>query len=146
MTSPAAHALIRPTLETKFHIDYDWWQRADRELEVYLRGHLCPDHQQAFVGTDVAAVFDHVDPKTGEVRQVAGIQQVLMSHCSRLPNYISPQSSLVDAVFRILLANGNVPVSSIDLGQRLGRPPQTILRTLSSPRVYKGIRPVMVAG
>jgi hypothetical protein len=144
MTSPAAHALIRPTLETKFHIDYDWWQRADRELEVYLRGHLCPDHQQAFVDTDVAAVFDHVDPKTGEVRQVAGIQQVLMSHCSRLPNYISPQSSLVDAVFRILLANGNVPVSSIDLGQRLARPPQTILRTLSSPRVYKGIRPVMV--
>ena len=77
---------------------------------------------------------------------MAAIQQVLMSHCSRLPNYISPQSSLVDAVFRILLANGNVPVSSIDLGQRLGRPPQTILRTLSSPRVYKGIRPVMAGG
>jgi hypothetical protein len=143
MTTSAGHALVRPTLETRFHIDYDWWKRADRELDVYLRSHLCPDHQQALAASDAGAVYDHVDPKTGEVRQVAGIQQVLMSHCSHLPGYISPQSSLVDAVFRILLANGNVPVSATELGQTLKRPAQTILRTLSSPRVYKGIRPYL---
>jgi hypothetical protein len=141
--SPSAHALVRPTLGTRFHIDYDWWDRADRDLDVYLRSHLCPDHQQSLSGMDATAVFDHVDAETGEVRQVAGIQQILMSHCSRQPGYIGPQSTLVDAVFRILLANGNTPVSSEELGQRLGRPPQTILRTLSSPRVYKGIRPLL---
>lgn len=146
MTTPAVYSLIRPSIETKFHIDYGWWQRADRELEVYLRSALCPDHQQAFSGTDAAAVYDHVDPRTGEVRQVAGVQQVLMSHCSKLPGYIAPQSSLVDAVFRTLLANGNLPVSSNELAEKLGRPPQTILRTLSGPRVYKGIRPVPVGG
>ncbi|HSB90284.1 MAG TPA: hypothetical protein VLD63_09715 [Anaerolineales bacterium] len=141
MTSAAT--LVRPTLATPFHIDYEWWKRADRELEVYLRSHLCADHQQAFAGSDAVAVFDHVDPRTGEVRQVAGIQQILMSHCSHLPGYISPQSTLVDAVFRILLANGNTPVSSTELGEILHRPAQTILRTLSSARVYKGIRPIL---
>ncbi len=146
MTSPAAHTLVRPTLETRFHIDYDWWKRADRELDVYLRSHLCPDHQQALAGAEASVVFDHVDPRTGEVRQVAGMQQILMSHCSHLPDYIGPQSTLVDAVFRTLLANGNTPVSSIELGEALHRPPPTILRTLSSPRVYKGIRPVLADG
>lgn len=144
MSGPAAtQMLVRPTVETRFHIDYDWWDRSDRDLDVYLRSHLCPDHQQALSGLDAAAVFDHVDAETGEVRQVAGVQQVLMTHCSQQAEYIRPQSSLVDAVFRILLANGNTPVSSIELGQRLSRPPQTILRTLSGPRIYKGIRPYL---
>ena len=44
--------LVRPTLETKFHIDYDWWDRADRDLEVYLRSHLCPEHQEKYVELD----------------------------------------------------------------------------------------------
>lgn len=139
---PAPHGLLRPTVDTKFHIDYEWWQRADREVEVFLRDYLCPEHRESLASIDGELRFDAVDPTTAEVRPVSGIQQVLMSHCARQPNYIPEHSSLVDAVFRILLANGNTPVSSAELGQRLSRPPMTILRTLSAPRVYKGIRPV----
>jgi len=39
------------------------------------------------------------------------------------------------------MANGNAPLSCLELGQQLGRPPETILRTLTGPRVYRGIRP-----
>lgn len=144
MTAPLpSHPLVRPTPETRFHIDYGWWERADRELEIYLLGQLCPEHQKAFADLDARAMVDHVDPDTGEVRQVPGIQHALITHCARLPDYVTPQTSLVNAVFRLFLANGNTPMTSIEMGEALGRPATLILRTFSTPRVYKGIRPLL---
>jgi hypothetical protein len=137
----ASTLLVRPTLETAFHIDYDWWDRADRDLEVYLRSHLCPEHQEAFAGVESGALVDHVDPETAEVTRVPGIQHTLITHCAQQPDYITPQTTLVNAVFRVFLANGNTPLTAQELGDRLGRSPRTILRTLSGLRVYKGIRP-----
>jgi len=136
-----ARVLVRPTVDTKFHIDTAWWARADRELEVYLIGQLCAEHQAAFADMDSQAMIDVVDPETGEVRQLPGIQHVLISHCAKQPDYLTPQTSLVNAVFRLFLANGNTPLTPQEMQERLGKPANTILRTLSSPRVYKGIRP-----
>ncbi len=136
-----ARVLVRPTVDTKFHIDSAWWARADREMEVYLLGQLCPEHQAAFADMDSRAMIDVVDPDTGEVRQMPGIQHTLISHCAKQPDYLTPQTSLVNAVFRLFLANGNTPLSPAEMQERLGKPAPTILRTLSSPRVYKGIRP-----
>jgi hypothetical protein len=48
---------------------------------------------------------------------------------------------LVDAVFRLFLANGNTPLNAVELGEELGRQPNIILRTLSGTRVYRGLRP-----
>ncbi|HEY42843.1 MAG TPA: hypothetical protein G4O11_02560 [Anaerolineae bacterium] len=137
--------LVRPTLETKFHIDYDWWERADRDLEIYLRSHLCSEHQETYADLDADVMVDYVDPETAEVTRVAGIQHTLISHCARQPNYLTPQTSLVNAVFRIFLANSNTPLTPIELAERLDRSPQMILRTFSGPRVYKGIRPYTVS-
>jgi hypothetical protein len=137
----ASQALIRPALTTKFRIDYSLWDRADRDLEVYLRSHLCPTHQESYAKIDADATIDHVDPKTAEVIQVTGIQHVLISHCATEPDYITPQTSLVDAVFRVFLANGNNPLSPVELSEIVGRPARMILRTFSGQRVYKGIRP-----
>jgi hypothetical protein len=135
--------LVRPTLKTRFHIDYDWWERADRDLDVYLRSHLCPEHQEAFADLDAQSLVDHIDPKTAEVTKVRAIQHTLISHCAQLEDYVTPQTTLVNALFRIFLANSNTPLSPEELGRRTGRPAQMILRTLSGRRVYKGIRPVM---
>jgi hypothetical protein len=135
--------LVRPTLETKFHIDYRWWERADRELEIYLLGQLCPEHQRLYADMDTKAMVDHVDPVTAEVRRVRGIEHALITHCSKQPDYLTPQTSLVNAVFRMFLANGNTALTAVEMGERLGRPAPTILRTLSTPHVYKGIRPYL---
>jgi hypothetical protein len=140
---PPASLLVRPTLKTKFQIDYAWWDRADRDLEVYLRGHLCPEHREAFADADANTLVDHVDPETAEVSRVAGIQHTLISHCAQQDDYLTPQTSMVDAVFRVFLANGNSPLSPEELGERIERPARTILRTFSGRRVYKGIRPLI---
>jgi hypothetical protein len=83
-----------------------------------------------------------VDPETAEVRPMDGLQHMLLSHCSHQPGFITDHTALVDGVFRVLLANGNAPMKSKQLAQHLGKSADTILRTISGPRVYKGIRPV----
>jgi len=72
---------------------------------------------------------------------VEGVQNALMTHCVKQPDFLTSQTALVEAVFRLFLTNGNIPMSSGELGTRLKRPPETILRTLAGARVYKGIRP-----
>jgi hypothetical protein len=133
--------LTRPTLETKFHIDYNWWDRADRELDIYLRSHLCEEHQEAYSEMEGDAKVDTIHPETAEVTRVLGIQHTLITHCAVQDDYLTPQTTLVNAVFRVFLANGNTPLTPEELGDKLSRPARMILRTLSSPRVYKGIRP-----
>ncbi len=146
MTPPETlrtNRLVRPTVETKFHIDYKTWDRADRELLVYLRSHLCPVHQESYSESESDIVVDYVDPDSAEVTRLAGIQHILVSHCSRQADYINPATPLVNAVFRVFLANNNTPLTVQELGQILDRRSDTILRTLSGRRVYKGIRPYL---
>jgi hypothetical protein len=37
--------------------------------------------------------------------------------------------------------NGNTPMSTDELSKRLGRPADTILKTIAGSRVYRGLRP-----
>lgn len=135
-------SLIKPSLQTPFHIDFDWWQKNERDWHVYLRSLLCPEHQEVFADVQEGELIDWVDPRTAEVKPVDGIQHTLMAHCARRPDFVTEQTAMVEAVFRLFLTNENMPMTSDDLGTHLNRPPLTILRTLSGPRVYKGIRPL----
>ena len=134
-------SIVRPTLETPYHIDFEWWGKSDRDWRVYLRSYLCQKHQQVFADMSSDGLVDWVDPDTAEVRKVDGLQQVLISHCAKQEEFIMRQTTLVDSVFRIFLANGNQPLTPVDLSRQLGRDPLTILKTISGVRVYKGLRP-----
>jgi hypothetical protein len=134
-------SLLKPTIKTPFHIDFDWWKKNERDWHVFLRSLLCPEHQQAFAETEEGGLIDWIDPKTAEVKQVDGIQHALMSHCALQPGFSDSHTAMVEAVFRIFLVNGNIPMSADDLAKKLERPADTILRTISGPRVYRGLRP-----
>jgi hypothetical protein len=135
-------SLVKPTTQTRFHIDFAWWGEKDRDWRVYLQSLLCPDHQAAFAELPGDKVVDFVDPITAEVQQVDGLQHVLISHCAREPGFITTRTTMVDAVFRTFLANGNTPMSPTELAVQLNRPPDLILRTLTGERVYRGLRPI----
>jgi hypothetical protein len=130
-------------LQTHFHIDFDWWSHVDRDWRVYLRSYLFSEHQDAYADTGLDEMIDWVDPETAEVQQVDGVQHILISHCARQESFISEQTTLVDSVFRIFLANGNTPMTPVELAAALKRQPEMILRTLTGPRVYKGLRPCL---
>ncbi len=140
MSELIRHSLVRPSLKTHFHIDFEWWAKNDCNWRIHLRNLLCQEHQALLSNLDDEFI-DWVDPETAEVRQVDGLQHVLRTHCAKQSDFIDPRTSLVEAVFRVFLANDNTPLTPIELAERLGRPPEIILRTLSGPQVYKGLRP-----
>jgi len=135
-------SLLKPTTATPFHIDFEWWEKNDRDWHVFLRSLLCAEHQQSLADLPEETRIDWIDPKTAEVTQVDGIQHALMDHCALQPEFVNARTTVVEAVFRVLLVNGNQPMSAEQLGKKLGRPAETILRTLAGPRVYRGLRPL----
>jgi hypothetical protein len=97
-------SLVKPTLETPFHIDFSWWSQRDREWRVYLRSLLSPGDQERFadiINGDV--LVDWVDPETGEVQQVDGLQHVLISHTAQQEGFLDKRTAVVEAVFRLFL-------------------------------------------
>ena len=135
--------LLKPTLDTPFHISQEWWEQEERDFRIELRAHLCPEHQRVYKDHFDTEFIDWVDERTGEVTRVDGLQYLIREHCSKDPGYLGPDVSLVDAVFRVFLANGNRPLTCRELAEYIGQPAERILRTLSGRRVYKGLRPVL---
>ncbi len=72
-------SLVKPTIDTPFKIDFDWWMNHDRDWRVYLRSFLCEEHQKVFENLSNDELIDWVDPDTAEVTQVDGLQHVLIS-------------------------------------------------------------------
>ena len=143
MAEAKKFSLMKPTIKTPFHIDFDWWQENENDWHVHLSSLLCDVHQQMFLNWDPDQYIDWVDPVSAEVIPMDSLQQVLMTHCAKEPDFLTDHTTLVDGVFRVLLSTGNTPTTSEELGTKLGKQPDTILKTISSGRVYKGIRPIL---
>ena len=139
-------SLLKPTTATPFHIDFDWWEKNDRDWHVFLRSLLCAEHQQSLADVSEESKIDWIDPVTAEVKQVDGIQHALMHHCALQPEFVDAKTTVVEAVFRLMLVNGNQPRSPAELSEKLGKPADTILRTIGGQRVYRGLRPYTPAG
>ena len=135
-----SHALKRITPDTRFYVDYSWWDESNLDLKTYLFNRLNIG-EDVELDTNVEEI-DLVDASTGEVRRVDGFQYMIQSYFNQLPEDFMARTSLVDAAFCLLLANANQPMTGRELAERLQRPIDVVIRTLSGPRIYQGIRPV----
>ena len=133
-------SLVRPTTETQFHIDFDWWRETDANWRIFLFEFLCEKHQENFRDKADTVKIDAVDPETAEVKSVDGFLHELINHCAKQPEFINESMPMVAQIFRIFLSNGNKPLSSDELAELINRPARTILATLTGPQIYKGIR------
>jgi hypothetical protein len=134
---------VKPTIDTKFHIDFDWWSQEGRNFRIHLLSHLCQECQARYKDYREAELIDWIDPDTAEVSQVDGLWHSLRICCSYKPEYINEHTPLTTAIFRTFLASGNEPLSSSELAEQLHKPAETILRTIGGFRVYSGIKPVV---
>jgi hypothetical protein len=133
---------IKPTIETKFHIDFDWWRQQGRDLGVHLRMLLCSEDSATYANSP-AREIDWVSPDTGEVKRVDALWEVVRGHCSRQPEFITDHTPLTAAIFRAFVANDNTPLTPVELHQLLGRKSANlILGTIAGSQVYQGIKPV----
>lgn len=132
----------RPTVDTKFHIDLDWWKRQNRDIRIFLAQSLCEECREVYADLRDLGEVDSVDPETAEVVREDALWGTLRSCCSTRPSYITPNTPIIDSIFLTFAANGNKPLSPRELHDRLDRrPPETILRMLTGGKVYLGIRP-----
>jgi len=133
---------VRPSLDTKFHIDFDWWNEQGKSLRVTLASHLCAACHKKHAD-DAPQAMDWVDPQTGEVKQVDVLWHTLRTCCSQQKGFITPQTPLTTAVFLSLVANDNTPMTPVELHQMLApRSADLILRTIGRRQIYYGIKPI----
>ena len=133
--------IVKPTVNTKFHIDYDWWERENNDLRAYMLTHLSPEVREKFEGREEFEIVDYIDPQTGEVHRLDELG-LAIQEAAKQDDFITLQTSLVDSVFRVFLSNGNVPRTPRELEDDTGRDARTILKTFGGIRIYRGIRPV----
>lgn len=138
---PLSHR-VKPTLDTRFHIDYEWWNREDRDLRTYKISHLPPDQRTRFETVHEQDMIDWIDAETAEVHRMDALEQAL-EMATQDPQFITDRTTLVDAIFRVFLRNRNKPLSPEELSKMINRPAMTILKTLAGGQVYKGIRPLI---
>jgi hypothetical protein len=135
-------SLVKPTVDTPFHIDFDWWKETDSNWRIFLLSFLCEKHQEVFTNKSDSMIIDAIDPETAEVNSVDGLLYTLMNHCAKKGDFIPKNLPLIGRVFRIFLANGNEPLTPSQLSEIAKKPARTILVTIGGYKVYKGIRPI----
>jgi methyltransferase-like protein len=133
--------LKRVDADTKFNIDYEWWDKSQLDLKTYLYSRLSIG-DEANLDTEAEEV-DLVHSETGEVRRVDGFQYVVQTYFNQLPEDFVAKTSLVDAVFYVLLANANQPMSVAEIAERVQRSVPVVLKTIGGTTVYQGIRPIL---
>ena len=128
------------TADTKFYIDYSWWDEGHLDLRTYMLSRLSLGNE---LNAELPAErIDLIDSKTGEVRQVDAFQYLVRNYFNRHDDELAAQGSVVDAVFSALLANGNVPMTAAEIGERVHRPAELINKTFGGSQIYHGIRPL----
>ncbi len=138
---PRPGALAKANQDTQFHIDYHWWQ-TPAQLRSYLLSHI-PDEadRERISQSDEGKMVDFVHPETGEVFRSDELNLALQQ-AAQQPDFINPQASVVDNIFRVFLKNGNKPLTPRELETYVGKSASVILKTIGGTKIYNGIRPV----
>lgn len=133
----------KPTLDTKFHIDFSWWQKQGQNLRAYLQSHSCGTCLELAQDSELQE-FDWINPETGEVFQIDILWHIIHHHCSQDPVFLDSRIPLTSAIFRTFIVNNNTPLTAVEIHEKLARKsPELILKTIGGRVVYKGIRPVV---
>ena len=132
----------RPDTNTLFHIDPTWFEKNGRDLHAEMHAALCDECHAIYPTPADTRSVDRIDPQTGEVTRVDALWECLADHCAHKPEFITPATPLMSAIFRALLANGNNPMSSEQLYKRIGKSNAAgILRVLLSADIENGVVP-----
>ena len=135
---------VKPTLETKFHIDFNWWTDSQTNFHSVLLDSLCEECRGVIDSEAELQLMDWVDPETAQVFTIDQLWHFLRTHCSQDPEFVSDQLPLTTAIFRLFIANNNTPLTPVEIHQHIRkRGADLILRTVAGRRIYRGIRPVI---
>jgi hypothetical protein len=134
--------LFRPTENTKFHIDYTWFEKNGQDVKVLIFKCLTPEQQDQFADAQPTELYDYIDAMTAEVTRVDPVLHIIRTQNANDPNFITSRTPVAEAAFRVFLVNNNQPLTPMEMGTRMNRKSSEILAQLGGRAVYNGIRPV----
>ncbi|MBI4220749.1 MAG: hypothetical protein HY682_11440 [Chloroflexi bacterium] len=85
--------------EIRYVVDFEAMEAAGKSPEFFIRTRLCADAQ----------------PNAASAKSVKDLLKLMASECAGKPDFIAPNTPLTEAVFRLLLAAGNRPLSVRDI-------------------------------
>jgi hypothetical protein len=110
----------------RYYIDIGWYDQHDRSFRAVAQGRFCQSCLGK-IGTVTEERVPTVDKKTNrvvyetrEIRYGENPMAVIRQCCSKQRNYITPETPLLEAVFRVFLANGNQPATLERIREQLG--------------------------
>jgi hypothetical protein len=145
----------------RYFVDENWYNDHSRSFRTMALGRLCESCKHK-LGTETQERVPAIDPRTGrvvfELRSVPFAQNplsVIRSECSKRRDYITGDTPLAEAIFRVMLASGNQPMESDRLREELnayigiGDRPQAITTELIERVIrnddYYGMRELKLA-
>lgn len=109
-------ALEPEVAEYRYFIDTDWYDRNNLSFNDIVQLRMCPQCQRR-LGEQVEERYPVADRRTGrvtwEVRRIKYGERpisVIRDCCAKKAGFIEPEMPVLEAVFRILLANANQPM------------------------------------
>jgi hypothetical protein len=118
-------------INSRFQIDLSLWEEQGRDFRSELNDAMCDDCRDSNQ-EDSGRVVDRVNPVTGEVTKLDVAWDCLIGVCATRPNFIPTNMPITRAIFRAFLAEGNRPLTPVEVHQRIGKRnnPEGILREI----------------
>ena len=90
--------------KSRYFIDLNWYEENNRSFRVLCQSRLCPACQDKLAAKE-----------SSEKTLVATIKKC----CSKSEGFFNPKAPVFEAIFRIILANGNQALTLEEIRQRL---------------------------
>lgn len=117
-----------------YFIDMNWYQEQGRSFALLATSRLCPSSQKKKIPKSETALLN-----------------TIKQCCSKWEGFVTPGMPLVEMIFRLFLANGNMPLALEQIQEKLQQrlSDSTEPRDLSIPKLkriinedrYYGLRP-----
>jgi len=60
MTDKLPFSFLKPTVDTPFHIDFNWWKKHEHDWHIHLEDCLCEEHQEYFKSGNFSGEIDWI--------------------------------------------------------------------------------------
>ena len=138
--------------KVRYYIDERWYTKNNKSFRAVALTRLCSACRRK-LGTEVQERVPTVDSRGRVVFEMRSVPfasnplSVIRSDCSKQRDYITPETPLAEAIFRVFLANSNQPTDVDGIREQLanyislasrphGYSPELIAAILDNDQLY----------
>jgi hypothetical protein len=141
--------------KSRYFVDERWYTAHNKSFRAVAQTRMCPSCRRK-LGTEVQERVPTVDARGRVVYEMRSVPfasnplSEIRKHCSKESGYLTAETPVLEALFRVFLANGNQPIDVDAIREQLagyvpsterprGYAPELLQRLLDSANEY-GLR------